>query len=162
MLDTVYEQMNSLNVILKRPEGKQLLNFLLAPNVMDDKKESLVRSVIGERTEKLLTEFLIVLLNKHRIAFLGDIIQEFLMLVEEHRKMGRVLVTTAVKLNDSERTNLIQQLEKKTGLKIQLEEKVDPAILGGMILMLKDKIIDGSVRYELSVLRDQLGKVKVA
>src|SRR5215813_1379908 len=67
VLDVVYEQMNALDAILKRPEGKQMLNFLLAPNVMDDKKESLVRSVVGERAEKLVTEFLIVLLNKHRI-----------------------------------------------------------------------------------------------
>lgn len=162
MLDAVYEQMSSLNDILNRPEGKQMLNFLLAPNVMDDKKESLVRTVLGERIERLLTEFLVVLLNKHRIAYLGDIIQEFLQLVEEHRKMGRVKVTTAIKLTDAERSSLVRQLETKTGLKIQLEEKVDASILGGMILMLKDKIIDGSVRYELSVLRDQLNKVKVA
>lgn len=161
-LDSAYEQLTALSDVLKRPEGKQMLNFLLAPNVLDDKKESLVRTVLGARLDKLLTEFLIVLLNKHRIGFLANIIQEFLLLVENHRKMGRVKVTTAIKLSEAERTSLIQQMEKKTGLKIQLEEKVDPAILGGMILMLNDKVIDGSVRYELSVLRDQLSKVKVA
>lgn len=161
-IDAVYDELSSLNTFLARPEGEHMLQFLLAPHVMDDKKEALIRSVFGERTQKLITEFLIVLLEKHRIGYLGDIIREFLLMVEDHRGVGRVTVTTAITLNDGERNSLVAQLETKTGLKIRLEEKIDPAILGGMILMLKDQIIDGSVRYEIDVLRDQLSKVKVA
>ena len=54
------------------------------------------------------------------------------------------------------------KLHKKTGLKIELEKKSDPSILGGMIIIMHDEIIDGSVRHGLDLIRDKLERVKVA
>jgi F-type H+-transporting ATPase subunit delta len=54
------------------------------------------------------------------------------------------------------------KLEKKTGRKILLLPEVKPELLGGMVVILKDQIIDGSVRQRLNELKEQLLAVKVA
>jgi F-type H+-transporting ATPase subunit delta len=158
-LDTVYEQMADLRAYLKT--DRSLLGFLHAPHVLDEDKLSLVRQTFERRLEPLLVEFLVVLVEKHRIVFLPEVIDEFARLVEAEKGIGRATVITAVPLIDTERGELVQKLAAKTGLKIELEEKIDPYMLGGMIVILHNEIIDGSVRHGLDLLEDQLAKVKV-
>ncbi len=68
---------------------------------------------------------------------------------------------TAKALDVEQRQNLVARLATKTNLTIQIEEKIDPAIMGGMIVILHNEIIDGSVRYGLEMIEEQLAKVKV-
>lgn len=159
LFDNAYEQFNQLKTLVKK--DKSLVNFLSAPQVTDENKKKLIRDVFTSRLERLFVEFLIVLVDKNRINFLVEIIDEFDRLVEAERGIGRATVITALKLNDTERANLITKLAAKTNLEIVLEEKVDPAILGGMIVILHNEIIDGSVRHELDLLEKQLSKVRV-
>jgi F-type H+-transporting ATPase subunit delta len=159
LLDKAYEQFASLKAFLE--SDPTLLNFLNAPQVLDEHKLALVQKAFGGRLERLFVEFLLVLVRKHRIAFLPEVIDEFTRLVEAEKGIGRVTVISAVPLTEDERQNLTDKLTAKTGLKIVLEEKVDPDILGGMIVILHNEIIDGSVRRGLDLLQEQLAKVKV-
>lgn len=159
LMDKLYEQLGDLGDVVK--EDNTLLNFLGAPQVLEDTKISLVREVFSPRVERLVVEFLVVLVDKGRIGFLVEIIDEFRRLVEAEQGLGRITVVTAVPLSDSERSRLIEKMAAKTGLRIVLEEKVDESILGGMIVILYDEIIDGSVRHGLDLVKEQLDKVRV-
>ena len=159
LIDKAYEQFNDLKAFIA--SDSSLLDFLNAPQVLDEQKLALVRNVFRERIEQLFVEFLIMLVEKHRIAFLPEIIDEFTRLVEAEKGIGRATVITATPLNEKEKSDLVTKLTAKTGLKIELEEKVDPDILGGMIVILHNEIIDGSVRRGLDLLEEQLTKVKV-
>ncbi|MEW5994180.1 MAG: ATP synthase F1 subunit delta [Candidatus Zixiibacteriota bacterium] len=160
LLDRAYEQLNDLKAYLEM--DRTLLNFLEAPQVLDEHKLALVRDVFSNRLDQLFVEFLLVLVEKHRIAFLPEVIDEFARLVEAERGIGRATILTAVSLTDTERSRLTEKLAAKTGLEIVLEERVDPDIIGGVIVILHNEIIDGSVRRGLDVLREQLSKVRVA
>ncbi len=159
VIDIGYEQMTDLKAFLAK--DRSILNFLTAPQVLDDHKRDAVRNVFGDRLHRLFVEFLIVLVDKHRVAFLREILDEFLELVEVAKGIGRAKVITAVKLDQTQREDLVKRLQAKTGLQIKLEERVDPAILGGMIVIMHNEIIDGSVRHGLGLIEDRLMKVKV-
>ena len=159
LMETAYEQLNDLKGFLAT--DATLLNFLTAPQVLDEHKLALVQDVFGSRLERLFVEFLMVLVRKHRIAYLPEVIDEFSRLFEAEKGIGRVSVITAVALTDAEKSALVKRLEAKTGLKIELEEKVDPGIISGMVVVLHNEIIDGSVRRSLDLLEEQLEKVKV-
>lgn len=159
LIDKAYEQFNDLKVFLA--SDSTLLTFLKAPEVLEEHKEALIRDVFRERIEQLFIEFLVVLVTKHRIAFLPEVIDEFTRLVEAEKGIGRATIITATPLNETKKNDLVTKLTAKTGLKIELEEKVDPDILGGMIVILHNEIIDGSVRRDLDLLKEQLDKVKV-
>ena len=142
-------------------KDRSLLNFLTAPQVPDEDKERLINSVFGPRLHKLLVQFLLVLVDKGRISFLPEIIEEFDRLVKADQGVGMVTAVTAIPMIDSEVDALKSKLAAKTGLKIELKRKVDPDILGGMIVVMHDSVIDGSVRRGLDLLEDRLEKVKV-
>ncbi len=159
MIDVAYDQFSSLQELIAK--DKSLVIFLSAPQVVDENKLSLIRTVFSSRLEKLFVEFLVVLVDKNRVNFLPEIIDEFTRLVEAKRGIGRVSVITAVALLDDERIKLKDKMQKKTNLEIILEEKVDPSIIGGMIIILHNEIIDGSVSHGLNAVEEQLAKVRV-
>jgi F-type H+-transporting ATPase subunit delta len=160
LINQAYTQFEQLDTIIK--EDKTLLQFLLAPHILDQVKIKVVKDVFGPRLEPLFLEFLLVLIDKHRIGFLHEIVREFRALVEEARGVIKAHVTVTRPLTDDDRRRLIERLQAKTGKTIELIEKVDPGILGGMVVILKDQIIDGSVKHKLAILREELMKLKVA
>ena len=160
LVDQAYQQFDALKKVITADPA--MIKFLTAPQVVDHHKEELIKTVFGPRMEKLFVEFLFVLMEKHRIGFLPQIIDAFERLVEIEKGMVRARVITAVAMSDSEEHGAITQLESRTGKKVILEKKVDPSILGGMITIIDDEIIDGSVRHGLKVIEAQLAKVKVA
>jgi F-type H+-transporting ATPase subunit delta len=159
MIEPAYEQLQDLENFLKGDET--LLNFLVAPHVLDEHKLALVRDVFTDRIDRLFVEFLIVLVRKHRVGYLHEIIDEFVRLVEAAKGIARVTAITAVPLDDAERARLAEKLAARTGLTIELEEKVDVEIIGGMIVILHNEIIDGSIRRGLELVEESLTKVRV-
>lgn len=160
LIDEAFKQFEELDALINKDDT--LLQFLLAPHILDQHKLALVRDVFGERLNPLFLEFLLVLIRKHRIGYLHDICEEFRERVAEARGMLVAKVTTVTPMNDDQRRQLIERLTGKTGKTIELEEKIDPKILGGMIIILGDQIIDGSVRHHLAILKEDLMKLKVA
>ncbi|MEW6050321.1 MAG: ATP synthase F1 subunit delta [Candidatus Zixiibacteriota bacterium] len=160
MLELADEQFLALKAILS--QDRSLQSFLDAPQVPDDKKEALIRKVFEGRMERMFVEFLLVLLDKHRINYLPEIIDEFDRLVKAEKGIARVTVITAMPLSTAEAQSLIARLAVRSGMTIELEQKIDPAILGGTIVIMHNQIIDGSLRHGLDRIREQLEKVKVA
>jgi len=159
LIDLAHEQMSDLGSFLTA--DPTLLNFLVAPHVLDGHKLALVRDVFLGRLDRLFVEFLVVLVRKHRIGYLHEVIDEFIRFVEAEKGIARVTVITAVALTDAQRANLSARLVAKTNLTIQLEEKADQEIIGGMIVIMHNEIIDGSIRRGLDLIEEQLTKLRV-
>ncbi|MEA3297595.1 MAG: ATP synthase F1 subunit delta [candidate division Zixibacteria bacterium] len=158
-IDQAYDQLRDLESFLAT--DPTFMNFLVAPHVLDEHKLTLVRDVFTDRIDRLFVEFLIVLVRKHRIGYLHEIIDKFVRFVEYEKGIARVTVITAVSLTDSERQNLTARLATRTGHTIKLEEKTDTEIMAGMIIILHNKIIDGSVRRGLDLIEGQLTRIRV-
>lgn len=160
MLAQAEQELGQLDALLKA--DPTLMNILQAPDILDQEKESLLRRVFANRLSPVFIEFMQLLLDKHRIGYLHGMIEHFLGLAAESRGQLTARVTTAVTLTDDERKKLKEQLQTKTAKSIELDETVDPRLIGGMIVVLKDRIIDGSIRHQLSLLRDELMKATTA
>ncbi|HOP06492.1 MAG TPA: ATP synthase F1 subunit delta [candidate division Zixibacteria bacterium] len=158
-VDLAYEQLQQLSELIEK--DPTILHFLVAPHVLDENKLALLRDVFTGRLDPLFVELMILLVEKHRAGFLHEIIDEFVRLVEAEKGIARCTVITAVAIDNDERQKLNEKLVARTDLKVILEEKVDPAILGGMIVILHNEIIDGSVRRGLDLIGEQLAKVRV-
>lgn len=86
-----------------------------------------------------------------------DIIDQFAVLYDDKNKIASGTATTAVKLDDDQLKRLGDGFAKKYNLNaVRLENKVDPSILGGVILQVKDRVIDGSVKNKLKKIRAQI------
>lgn len=159
MVDLAWEQLKAVGLLLKK--DKIFLDFMSAPQVSDKAKEELIRKAFAARLEKPLFNFMLFLERKRRIVFLPEIVEEFDRLVKADKGIIRATCITTAKISDADRQRLIEKLTRKTSRKIELDEKIDKNIIGGMIVILHNKIIDGSLRYGLDQLRNRLMKVRV-
>ena len=159
LVEQAYEQFTDLKQLLEKDAS--LIRFLGSPKIEEEQKLQVIRSVFGQRLEPLFVEFLVVLVEKRRAAYLVDVIDEFDRLVEFERGIARVTVHTSIPLTADEEAKLIERLAAKTGRKIELEKKVDPDIVGGAIVVMADEVVDGSVRRGLDQLEEQLQHIKV-
>ncbi len=142
-------------------KDKRFLNFLEAPQVPDDQKMKLLEELFTTRLAPRLLLFLHLLLDKHRVSLLPTIAEEFEKLLEEHQGVIKARVVTAVDINEDYKQRLQAKLVEMTGKKIEIIHKIDKSILGGIIVYLHNRVIDRSIKQQLTVLRKNLAKVKV-
>jgi len=159
LLDEAYTQFTDLQSALK--SDPSLLKFLSSPKIEEELKLDLLRRVFSERMQRLFLEFLVVLVRKRRAMYLVDVIDAFDLMVKRHKGIVRATATTAVPLSGDEEKQLVARLESKTGKKIELVRKIDPHLIGGMVVQVGDEMIDGSVRHGLVMLEERLSHIKV-
>lgn len=153
-LDAVDADLESVRELVA--SDRRVVNFLGAPDVGVDKKRAFVGAVLGGRVGPLVLEFLDLLLEKGRFNFLLPAAAQFHEMALEARGIIRVQATTAVKMGEAERTALVARLQGLTGKTVQLTGAVDPRIMGGVVVKIGGKILDGSVKTRLSDLRESL------
>jgi F-type H+-transporting ATPase subunit delta len=102
--------------------------------------------------------FLSLLVDKGRMNVLPAILSELRRMVEEHEGIERVEVTVPLPLSAPQKDHLRTVLERSTGKKILLEESVDPAVLGGIVVRVGSTVYDGSVRTQIQQIRQNLQK----
>lgn len=129
---------------------------LQGDGMTDERFATIVRRVLPGVTEKQLNLFRL-LRRKARLA-LGPSIASFLReLVDEERGVLRAVVTTAVELDDARREQIRQQIVQSSGhQQVEIETRVDPSILGGIVIRIGDQMVDGSTRSRLQHLRSSL------
>jgi F-type H+-transporting ATPase subunit delta len=135
----------------------ELRNALENPVFSLDKRR-LVLDDVSRRLalSKTVRNFVMLLLDKGRIAALPDIARVYRTLVDAHAGRVRATVTSARPLDPMLETRLKTALERQSGKVVILEKKEDPSIVGGLVTQLGDMVYDGSVRTQLQQLRDEL------
>ena len=96
-----------------------------------------------------------------RLAHFDEIADCYIQEVEASRGILKAVVTTAAAIDEGTEDKLRGALERVTGKTIRLESKVDPEVLGGVVVVLGDQLIDGSVRREIERLREELSTATV-
>lgn len=134
----------------------ELTEILCAPTVTDEEKLSLIKTVFEGKISDTALNFLCVLSEKNRCRYLQGIAEQFRNGYYESAGIAEATVTTAVPLKDDARERLRAKLEKKYGKTVILREKVDPSIMGGMIVSSGGSMMDGSVKTRLENMHKQI------
>lgn len=119
------------------------------------------RAVLGDLLKRLMVSpicrnFMLLLVDKGRIGFLPEIAQAYHGLADEHAGRVRAEVTVASRLPESDIARLRNVLQQATGKQVVVEQREDPAVLGGVITRIGGTIYDGSVRTQLETMRARL------
>jgi len=97
-----------------------------------------------------------ILIRDGKFSLIRDVYSGFQMLVDDQRGIEKAEIITAIPLDENERAGMAERLGEITGKKIILTEKIDPNIIGGIIVRVGGKILDGSTRTRLAALRNDL------
>jgi len=159
VVDVIDDQYEDVLRILG--DNRPLLEFLGTPRVSPEKKQALLRDVFSGRLEPALLEFLLLIRRRGRFGLVRMIAEEYHKLVMLDRNATGAVVTTAIAMTADERRDLTSVLQKRTGRSVELLERVDPSIIGGVVVQVGGHVYDDSIRHHLHQLRDDLKKVPV-
>lgn len=138
-------------------ESSDLRTLLESPVVADSKKVEIFNNLFAEHFTALTTDFFKVLVKNKRENFLKIICMNFAEFYARSKNIKRVRITSAVETSDEVQRN-IQELAKSVGgdSDVELTVKIDPEIIGGLIVQVEDKVYDASVRTQLARIKEQL------
>tara|TARA_R110002072_G_scaffold239187_5_gene396979 strand:- start:3397 stop:3954 length:558 start_codon:yes stop_codon:yes gene_type:complete len=155
-LGKVEEVKADMATIQNAIEGSREFSILInSPVINPNKKIAIFKELFDNKLSELTCNFLEIITKKGREKKLGAIAQGFLDLYRIKNGISVAIVTTAVALSDSEREAIRSKIAEATGRQIEIEEKVDASIIGGMTLRLDDKEFNGSMAYKLNNLKRQ-------
>ncbi len=100
--------------------------------------------------------FCYLLADKERLPYYRSIVQAYTKLLDEAKGVIRGTLTTAIPLSQAKQKSVKAELEAKASAALELTFDVDPAILGGVVLKVGDRILDSSLRAQLEILRSTL------
>jgi len=154
-LDDVREQVGAFADAID--SNRDLAVFFFSPYFStEEKKEGLGKVLDG--ADDIVQNFLELLVEKHRVPAIFRIRREYDALWEEENKLLPVEVTSAIELDKETVQNIGDKIGERTGRKVQLESKVDPDILGGIVVRVGDRILDASIANRLESLRKQVAR----
>ena len=153
-LEEVEQELAQIGEIVQ--QNPELTGFLRNQLISREAKKEVVERIFTQHLNPMVVRFLGVVIDRGRIALLPDIIDVYLELSHVERNIAEAQVRLAVDLTDEEETRLIRELTELTGKEIYLEKTIDPSILGGMIVTIGDRRIDGSLKRQLHEMKTTL------
>jgi len=138
-------------------ESAELRNVLANPAVPKEEKHSVIEKIAARLgANKIIRNFLFVIVDHHRTHILPEILETFQDVVRQRAGIAEAEISSAVELSAAQKKRFAQILERLTGKKIEATFSLDPALLGGAVVRVGDTIYDGSVRNSLNEMRARL------
>jgi F-type H+-transporting ATPase subunit delta len=147
------EMLGALALVAQDP---RVLRAVADPNLSDAQVAGLFIAILSGRLDGEAENLVRVLAENKRIELLPEIRAQFEALKNEREGVVQAEVHSAFELTEAQVADLVQRLERKTGRKVRAQVRVDKELIGGVKVVLGDKVIDGSARAQLGALETAL------
>ena len=139
-------------------ENKEFAEIIENPKVPFDLKAKLAEENL-KGIDPLALNLVFLLIHKNKIELADQITEEYEREVDEYNGIKRADVVSAIPVDDAYKKRLGQQLEEIIGSKLNIKFEVDPEILGGFVAKIDGKLIDGSIRNRLEILKKNISGI---
>lgn len=138
-------------------QESRLGQIFKSPVVSVEEKKALVGKLLDAiKADTTMRNFCFLLTDKNRLGILSEIADWYGVLLDAANGVMRGRVLTAIRLSPERQEQIRDSLRQKTGKDLELSFSIDPEILGGMILVVGDRVMDASLRAQLGMLRENL------
>lgn len=157
LLDSYAGELGQMNDLMKRENALRLL--LESPTLALEKKTAIMADVAkAMELSDGIRNFVCLLTLKDRIQYMSQIYAEYINLADEINGIVRARVESASKLTKGQLEKITEGLEQQTGKTVNLNTKVNSALLGGLKTEVGGKVFDGSIKTQLQRIEDTLKK----
>lgn len=153
IIDKVYDDMQLLLEVSSIGEAKELLG---SPVIVPSRKTAALKAVLSGKVQPLTITLIELVVANGRENLIPSIARVFIRETRKHRGITESVLTTAEKVSDDTRDEIKSVVSKKFGTTVELQENVDPGIIGGFILRVDDRYIDASISTKLRKIRKEL------
>jgi len=149
------QELHSVDALLK--ESDQLRRVLENPSIPGDRKRAVLDAITARLgTTRHVRNFIAVLTDNRRLPLFSEILKQVEQELDDRQGFAEAQVSTARRLDDSERKMLEAEIARLTGKKVRARYEQDASLLGGAVVQVGSTIYDGSVKGQLEKIREQL------
>jgi len=138
--------------------NEELRQTLSAPRISMSQKETLIRESLGSSVGPLALNLMALLASRGLVEMLPGIADRYQEMLDIHQGVERAEVVSAVSLTGEQQLHVTRMLNDLSGKDVRLTTRVDPEILGGLVIRVGDKVMDGSARARLQNMRRELAQ----
>lgn len=146
----------ALAMLAEVAENDRVRVAMADPNLSAEKVAGIFLSILGGKLSGDEENFVRVMAENRRLALLAEVRTQFEALKNAREGVIEADVQTAFELSDAQLDGLVSALEKRTGRKVKAQVHVDKTLIGGVRIVMGDKVIDGSARAQLGALESAL------
>jgi len=137
--------------LLKRNKSLEMLTS--NPTIKKSSKKQIFVNTFSNKINKITLNFLLLVTNKGREAYLEDLINKYKEIYNNHNKISVIEVVSAKPLTDEQKNIITAKATTENNRKIYLKEKIDPDLIGGVIIKKEGAQYDASIRKKLKNVR---------
>ena len=149
---------DDLTLLSDSVSNQEFLDFLSQPRVTSEEKIRVVRDALGDSVGPLALNLMSLLATKNIAHILPGITDQYQELLDAQQGIERAEAVTAIPLDDDVQRRITEMLSAVSGREVRLTTRVDVEILGGMIVRIGDRVMDGSTRSRLRAMRRELAE----
>jgi F-type H+-transporting ATPase subunit delta len=153
ILDKVNQDMALISEVCKVDETKE---FLTSPIIVPSKKSEIFHRIFGGKVEKITLALIDLLVTNGRESYLPLIARNFITETMKYKGITKSVLTTAKAVDEKTKKQIISLISDVFKTRVDLEEVLDPDIIGGFILRVDDSYIDASIRNKLNKIKKEL------
>ncbi|GAC1389960.1 MAG: hypothetical protein NVS4B11_02650 [Ktedonobacteraceae bacterium] len=154
--NTLDRTLEDVQGIAKLFSNRKISFLLREPKIPAQRKEKAMREALQSKVLPTSLNLALLLIQRDLVEYTPNIATELEKMLRDYRNEAVAEVTTATQMDSVQGRTIQQALEQRTGKTIIVHPHTNPAILGGVIARVGDQVIDGSVRYRLSLLQQQM------
>jgi len=159
-VDALFEEMKAFKEILQA--NPELIALMKHPQVSSEEKEKVISDIFNGRASDNLNGFLKLIVNNGRFDEIEAVTDYFIATVKDYKKIGVAFVSSAVTLSDTQKKSVREKLLETTGYEeMEMNYSVDESLIGGMVIRIKDRVVDSSIKSKLVSLKKDLMSVQL-
>ncbi|MEW6126432.1 MAG: ATP synthase F1 subunit delta [Acidobacteriota bacterium] len=154
-VEQVDAELNAFAQMVK--SSKELFEVFASPVLSNDQKSKVLNALVERAKPSAITANLLsTMLKNYRLHFVETVYEQFKNEINQRRGVVKAEVTTAATLSAEDKNLLSRKLQEVTGKKVEVEFKVEPEIIGGVVTRIGSIAYDGSIRTQLDAVKRKL------
>ncbi len=159
-LDVFLEEAQAVKLLFA--ENEDLVKLMNHPKVPKEEKVNVLEKCFSGKITNEFLGTMRLMVMKDRAANYDEVLEYFITKVKEYKNIGLATVTVAMPLTDDQKEKIRQKLLETTNyVEFEITYKVDPSLIGGMIIRIKDRVVDSSVKTKIANLSRELSNIQL-
>ncbi len=160
-VDELLPEVREIAALLE--ENQDMIRLLNHPKIVKEEKVKVIEDTFRGRVADEITGLLRLLVEKGHSEEIPAVLQYFIDQVKEYKNIGTAFVTSAVTLTDSQKEAVQKRLLETTEyVTFEMNYDVDPSLIGGMKIRIKDRVVDSSIKNKIYELKKELSQIQVS
>jgi len=159
-LEPLFQEAKAILLIMKGNED--LAKIMNHPKIVVEEKQKIIEDIFKERASREMVGLMRMIIEKGHYNEFDSVLEYFIHQVKEYKKIGTAYISSPMELSLAQKDSIRRKLLETTRYaQFEFHYQIDPSLIGGIVIRIGDRVIDGSVKNKLARLTSELSKTKL-